>query len=116
MPSKPKTICPKCKRAWDGERCECGHQRRKWGWQNDRERGTRQERGYTDAWLRLSERIRRERRWCERCEAKGRLVLATTVHHLRYQPDGGKIVPDEWLQALCEECHREAEAEKARGT
>ena len=41
---------------------------------------------------------------CERCEAAGRLVPATEVHHIVAVADGGSDTDDN-LQALCKPCH-----------
>lgn len=113
MPTRPRTICPDCKRSWDGVRCECGHAKRAWGWQDDKERGTRQQRGYTEEWFRLQREKLTQEPWCARCQRQGRAERATTAHHLRDGPGGDKIVPLEWLEALCRRCHDEVSREES---
>ena len=90
-----------------GSVCEsCGAGKRK-------DKRSTTEHGYDYRWKKLSERIRKERPLCERCEAQGIVTAATEVHH--------KVPIDEapWLRlersnlmCVCNECHQEIHAKK----
>lgn len=43
---------------------------------------TTKQRGYDNAWRKLSERVRREQPLCPDCEAEGRAIPSTEVHHI----------------------------------
>lgn len=114
MPQKPPRICsrPGCRGLVRDDVCSaCGPVKRS-GWQSDRERGNRHERGYDSRWVRLRDAYLAQHRLCERCEAEGRTALAEQVHHV----DGFDGLDDpkrlDWdnLQALCEECHNQITA------
>lgn len=43
---------------------------------------TTKQRGYDHIWRKVSERVRQEQPLCPDCEAEGRAVPATEVHHI----------------------------------
>jgi len=74
--------------------------------ESERYRGTRTERGYTNAWLRYSQRRLAEHPLCERCKTNGRYTAATVTDHKL--PHRG--IPDLFWdptnhQSLCKPCH-----------
>lgn len=110
MPTKPLRTCstPGCPNLTNGGRCdECKSKTGNGGWQDDRTRGTRTERGYDNTWLRLRKRKLIASPLCEECEKSGRLTAAEEVHHK--QPFHGKHDPLrlDWenLESLCRACH-----------
>ena len=82
MTQRHGTACSRCRRGVvRGNVCSvCG---RLHGWKADSERGTRQERGYDDAWLRLRAHHLAEHPLCVDCEGSGRVAIAVEVHHVR---------------------------------
>ncbi len=95
----------------------------------DRRRGTRQERGYTDAWLHLANSVREEQHYlCQSCLAAGTEHVAIgkldsrTGKHAK--PPVDHIIPVHVrpdlrfersnLQVLCLSCHARKTAEDVR--
>lgn len=110
MPKRPGRLCPRCGRIRHDDHCEnCGWRKQAWGWKSDRERGTRQQRGYDQAWLRLRARKLARNPLCEVCLAKGLTEEAKQVHHVK----GFRGLRDPlrlaWsnLQSVCVACHEE---------
>jgi len=124
MITKPKRLCPRlgCSGLYDPttDSCsKCGSQARKlYGWQDDSERGTRHQRGYDNAWLKLRQHKLAEQPLCETCLAAGHTVEATEVHHVipfRGKNDPLRLDYDN-LRSLCTFCHREKQQNsKGRG-
>ena len=54
----------------------------------------------TKAWKKTRNKIRRDRKVCERCGDNKNLQ----VHHKNYDRAGGEVVAD--LELLCEQCHK----------
>ena len=85
-----------------------------WGGQ----RGTRHERGYGSAWVKLRLSIMsRDRYLCQPCLAKDRPTPAVAVDHIIPKSLGGTDRDDN-LQAICGPCHdakTEREAAEAQG-
>ena len=80
----------------------CDRHPRRHGWAPDRERGTKQERGYGAEWERIRAEVLRRDRWlCQVC----RLADATEVDHVAPKALGGTDEPGN-LQAICNRCHR----------
>jgi 5-methylcytosine-specific restriction protein A len=76
------------------------------GWispqQRDRERGTRQQRGYDAAWQRVRLVVLAAEPLCRFCDAAGRIEPATEVDHI----DGNSRNNDRAnLRPLCKPCH-----------
>lgn len=70
-------------------------------------RGTRQQRGYTDAWLRAAARFRRRNPFCAECRRQGRRgVLGEVVDHVIPHRGNEDLFwdADNW-QTLCKPCH-----------
>jgi 5-methylcytosine-specific restriction protein A len=81
-------------------------------------KGSRHERGYGAAWVKLRESIlRRDNYLCQACLTTGRPTEATHVDHITPKAKGGS--DDEGnLQSLCKPCHEAkttAEAAEAQG-
>lgn len=73
---------------------------------HDQRRGTAHERGYSAAWQRAREGFLKSHPLCKRCEADGRVVVATVVDHIKPHR-GDKLLfwdHDNW-QPLCKPCH-----------
>jgi 5-methylcytosine-specific restriction protein A len=74
------------------------------GWRG--QRGTRHERGYGAAWVRLRRTIlQRDRHLCQPCLARGRPTPARTVDHIKPKAEGGTDDSAN-LRAICDECHK----------
>lgn len=82
----------------------CGPLRRVQQVEQDGRRGTAAQRGYGGRWQRLRAMYLGAHPLCAECRRRGRVTMATDVHHLVRRRDGG---PDseENLEALCHECH-----------
>lgn len=103
-----------------GSRCSA-HARVATGKFNDRERGSRHERGYGSAWVKLRESVMlRDRGLCQPCLQAGRLTPGSAVDH--------KINKAEWLrrncalagvdhpsnlQTICVDCHKQKTQKEA---
>jgi 5-methylcytosine-specific restriction protein A len=77
--------------------------------------GSRHERGYGSAWVRLRAIILdRDLHLCQPCRRLGRVTPATQVDHIKPKANGGTDDSDN-LQAICEPCHdAKTEADKGR--
>ena len=73
---------------------------------NDARRGTAHERGYTGAWQKAREAWLRKHPLCTRHEARGEIVAATVVDHIRPHRGDRELFWDgtNW-QSLCKRCH-----------
>lgn len=83
------------------------HPRPTYGWKPDRERGSRQDRGYGAAWehLRL-EVLERDGYLCQIGRGRGSCTIdATEVDHIIPKAAGGSDELEN-LQAVCPTCHR----------
>lgn len=110
MPKRPGRLCPRCGAIRHDDQCgQCGWKKKTYGWRADRERGTRQERGYDEAWLRLRVRKLAADPLCEVCLEKGVTEEAKQVHHVK--KFSGRRDPlrldVQNLQAVCVACHAE---------
>lgn len=71
---------------------------------------TTTQRGYDSKWRRLSERVRQEQPLCPMCEAEGRAIAATEVHHVvPIAVDATRRLDRSNLVALCSRHHNEVE-------
>lgn len=72
----------------------------------DRARGTRTQRGYTNAWLRVAKAFLDEHPFCAECLRHGKHTPATEVDHIVPHKGDRRLFWDakNW-QALCHECH-----------
>lgn len=113
MPNKPKRLCtqPGCRGLYDPaiNACSVCGPRAKTGWDRDGDRGTRQQRGYDNPWLKLRASKVAADPLCEECEKQGYTTVATEVHHI--VPFNGLDDPLrlDWknLESLCGACHGE---------
>jgi 5-methylcytosine-specific restriction protein A len=69
---------------------------------SDALRGSRHQRGYDNAWLKLREKTLRAKPLCEACEDRGFARPATIVHHRDENPRNNSR---ENLMSLCRDCH-----------
>ena len=119
MAQAPKRLCRRCTRGVvdpaTGACSKCGVIPRH-GWQDDKERGTRHERGYDNAWLKLAAVYKLRHPFCEDCLARGRHVPVDEVHHKT--PFSGMDDPLrlDWsnLRSLCKLCHAKYTGQKKR--
>ena len=74
--------------------------------QYDRERGTRQQRGYTNRWLKCRIIYLRAHPLCVVCLKANRVTAATEVDHIIPHKGDPRLFWDEsnW-QSLCKSCH-----------
>lgn len=80
---------------------------------SEKARGTKQERGYGDAWPKLRSTKLASDPLCEDCKDVGRVKLASQVHHIRKIADAPALrLALENLRSLCVPCHN---ARTARG-
>ena len=72
----------------------------------DEGRKTRQERGYTNQWLKESRAFLDENPLCVECKAKGKLIRAECTDHITPHKGNETLFWDRnnW-QPLCHECH-----------
>ena len=98
--------CPALVHRRDRRYCETHHRQRQAEY--DRQRGTSAQRGYGSRWRRLRQMVLAEHPLCADPygihAARGEVVAATDVDHIKPKRDGGT---DDWdnLQALCSSCH-----------
>ncbi len=100
MRQKPRTICPRCGILKRGSCAKCGRA-------NERRRGTRQQRGYDDTWLKLRAAKVEANPLCEECERQGYVKVTDEVHHIIAFKGLGDSLRLDWdnLESLCRECH-----------
>ena len=90
-------------------------QPRRTGWQHDRIRGSRQERGYGRVWEKLRRVVlARDMHLCQVCASDGRVTTATEVDHIWPKAAGGTDEVEN-LQAICRKCHKRKTATEGRG-
>ena len=74
------------------------------GWKG--QRGSRHQRGYGAAWVRLRKAIlARDGYLCQVCLAAGRPTPATAVDHIKPKAIGGTDDAEN-LRAICDDCHK----------
>ncbi|MCU7916559.1 MAG: HNH endonuclease [Candidatus Thiodiazotropha sp. (ex Gloverina cf. vestifex)] len=101
MPSRLLSVCPHpgCNALTKGGRCQ--KHKVESNWQDDKRRGTRQQRGYGAEWQRIRKRIlKRDGYLCQVC----RMRDATQVDHIVPKVKGGTDDPAN-LRAICKPCH-----------
>ena len=105
--SKPQKPCsyPGCPALSDSGRCE--KHRRQEKERYDATRGNSGERGYDAVWQRARRRKLNQDPLCEACEAKGLVVRAVLVHHIKPIAEGGERLAMSNLMSLCTACHEE---------
>jgi 5-methylcytosine-specific restriction protein A len=119
MPKAPKRVCSRCRRGLFDPATQvcvaCGP-RPKYNWQEDRERGTRQERGYDKHWLKLRQAKLATHPWCEECERSGKKRMAVEVDHIVPFDgiDDAKRLDWDNLQSMCKTCHEQKTARERR--
>lgn len=104
MPRRPKTPCkyPGCPRLVPYGRKYCEEHER----QCQGDRADAETRGYGWEWQKARKFFLKRHPWCIRCKAKGRLVPATVVDHIKPHRGDAELFWDEtnW-QPLCKSCH-----------
>lgn len=116
MGSKAAKPCryPGCLGLVRGGTCShCGKAPPAQGWQSDHVRGTRQERGYDEAWLRLRTAFVAQNPLCAKCQEEGRVGLTQHVHHKQKFKglDDPLRLDSNNLEALCEHHHMQLEGQ-----
>lgn len=97
MPRKPAVVCAQCGRT------SCTEHGRKL---RDKERGTRQQRGYDAQWQKLRLIVLAEEPLCRFCKEEGRTTAATDVDHIEpISSAPHKRLERSNLRSLCHECH-----------
>lgn len=108
MPSAFARPCcaPGCKRYALLGKSYCAEHLKQKQKECDLRRGTRTERGYSNAWLRASKAFLISHPLCAECERQGKTTPATEVDHIIPHKGNGKLFWDSnnW-QPLCHECH-----------
>ena len=104
MPWKPKKPCawPGCPELTDRRYCE-----KHSAMQPKREdkRPSSNKRGYDSRWEKVRLMYLREHPLCELCEKEGKLVPAVLVHHKKPIRQGGEVLDEANLMAVCRPCH-----------
>lgn len=98
--------CPGCKRyALKGE-SYCAEHLKQNSKEQDVRRGTRTERGYSNAWLRARKAFITKHPLCVICYRNGKCTPATDVDHIIPHKGNKELFwdKDNW-QSLCHECH-----------
>ena len=106
MPVKPKRPCGflGCPELIPIGQSYCDKHQKKRAEEYDRDRGTAKERGYDKNWRKIRHINLTRTPYCERCNSKGLIRIATMVHHI----DGNsRNNADENLMSLCKHCHEE---------
>lgn len=81
-----------------------------------RDRLTRQQRGYDNAWLRLSRHCLLEEPMCRYCAERGIVKIADLSDHIipvRVRPDLRLVRSN--IQSLCHQCHNGIKRREERG-
>jgi 5-methylcytosine-specific restriction protein A len=73
--------------------------------QYDAQRGSSSERGYDVRWQRLRVAFLASHPYCNECARHGRVTLAQDVDHIVPLAQGGAVLDESNLQALCRACH-----------
>ena len=108
MPKKAPTPCRHhgCAQLLDVPGYCDEHARESVGWQSDRQRGTRHQRGYGSRWEKLRKRIlARDHGLCQTCRRLGRVKAASMVDHIVNKAAGGSD-DESNLEAICRDCHK----------
>jgi len=75
----------------------------------EKSRGSAASQGYDHEWRKARLAYLRQHPLCEDCEAQGKIVTATMVHHKVAIKDGGARLDMRNLRALCNACHERIE-------
>jgi 5-methylcytosine-specific restriction protein A len=103
VPTLPKRLCPRCRKAVDGRCVGCGKRSQQ---EADGRRGTARERGYDATWERFRVGFLSEHPLCEDCLEAGKYEPATEVHHIRKVRDFPELRLDPTnCRALSHACH-----------
>lgn len=120
MPRKPKRLCTKagCPGLYDPatETCSRCGKRERTGWDRNKRRGTRQERGYDEPYLKLRRQKKTANPLCEECERNGYTTLMKEVHHIVSFDGLNDPLRLDWdnLESLCKTCHLRKSRVEAR--
>ncbi len=114
----PRPLCPGYVIEGKCDTCEydANAKRKRTGWQSDNERGTRQERGYDQAWLDLRARKLAHDPLCE-LQLEGCRDFAEEVHHVVSFHGLHDPLRLDWdnLQSACKWCHGKVTRERSHG-
>lgn len=103
----PATYCSKCQIIFEEKQLELQKERDR---RYNKKRDPKYKQFYnSNEWKILKEKkLQDEQYQCERCNSKGKINLATEVHHIKYiQTEEGWELRLEYgnLEALCIDCH-----------
>jgi 5-methylcytosine-specific restriction enzyme A len=126
MPNAAPKPCSQCGALVHDGSTRCVAHKVKAGSFADSRRGSRHERGYGAAWVKVRARVLRQAGGlcqCAECQATGRVRLATEVDHITSKAEWRRlhgtlagVDADSNLQAINAECHRrKTQAEAGRG-
>lgn len=118
MPYKPKHPCshPGCKEVIPADERYCDFHRKRKQQQDDTERGTAHERGYTSQWRRARRIYLNANPLCAECRRQGIDRLATVVDHIiPHRGDYGLFWDADNWQSLCKQHHDEKTAKEDGG-
>ena len=108
MAERALVICKKCRNLRrPGKPCpHCSYFPEESGWVRGKPMGSSYARGYDRQWGRLREEYLSAHPLCEQCLREGRVVVATTVDHIKPFQGRGDPLRLCWenLQSLCEGC------------
>jgi 5-methylcytosine-specific restriction protein A len=106
VPVKPARPCKHngCPSLTNDPTRYCAEHKRQAQQEQDRERGTAAERGYTYQWSKVRKMYLNEFPLCNDCEQVGKVTSATEVHHIKPIGEGGNNERDN-LMSLCHVCH-----------
>jgi len=112
MPKKPKRPCSQagCPNLTDGRFC-ASHAKAEAKRYDKYDRDPKHNKRYGSGWRKIRAMFLAWKPLCEICEGEGRLVTATTVHHVKPLADGGTHDFSN-LQALCHPCHSRIHAQQ----
>ncbi|MBO4394634.1 MAG: HNH endonuclease [Spirochaetales bacterium] len=107
MPRRPPRPCsfPGCPKLTDGQ--YCSEHKKIMDAQYDRRLRDRDADAFyhSSKWKRLRYQFLSEHPFCEECRRHGRLTRATVADHIIPIRQGGAMLDEDNLQALCSSCH-----------
>lgn len=98
----------------DGVCTVCGPRVKQWRQATDERRGSYRDRGYNAKWDRVREQYINAHPMCERCLEENRVTMAAIVHHIVPLVDGGALLDEANMMAVCTRCHGAIHAELDR--
>jgi 5-methylcytosine-specific restriction protein A len=112
MPYKPPKPCGyrNCPELTRGRYCDV-HAKLETQWYGKYERDPKTNKRYGWTWKKIRAAFIKKNPLCVLCNCKGKLTLATTVHHKKKLADGGTHEYSN-LMSLCASCHSSLHVEQ----